>query len=200
MLFDRKYLTIPADEFQAEQAETLYRYALTDDKDTLAQPLFLPQLSTYILFAIPDNLLQLINKLIPMPQLQPIAVPLWRHTAQHRQAKAADTLYAYTYDGNLEIYAIKDNRLKFANRFPAAHPHDILYYILFVWEQLGMQHHIHQLHLLGTLPQEEWLTDRLRTFILHVTPHADQQLYQQSNTQPATTLPADILAAITTCE
>lgn len=194
VLLPTRYVTVPADDFVANDAEALYRYAISDDAEPLGAPLFLPELSTYVLFSVPQALDAVVRK-YGVPHYRPAATALWQYAQRQQAANTPPSLYAYAADESLELFAVNGNRLKFANRFAASHAHDVLYYILFVWEQLGLRHEKDRLRLLGMLPQEEWLTDRLRTFLLHVEPHAEAALCEACGTQTTANLPADLLAA-----
>lgn len=178
VLIDSPYILIPANEYDAQQAEQIYRYAVTDNNDPMAEPLYLHMLSTYVLFTVPKDISDVLQQHAPTVKYQPSAAPLWTHLRQQQTANSPVTLYAYLHDDSLEVFAFNGTRFRFANRFTAKHPNDILYYILFVWEQTGMNAEQDNLTLYGNIPQKEWLNDRLKTFLRHVHAHSDETLYQ----------------------
>ena len=60
--------------------------------------------------------------------------------------------------------------------FHTARAHDALYFILYVWKQLGFNHETDELHLVGAMPDEQWLAEHLHIYLQRVfviSPKAD---------------------------
>lgn len=67
-------------------------------------------------------------------------------------------------------------RFKFCNTFDVPHEQDALYYLLFVWRQLGMSVEKDELHLVGEVTEDGWLCSQLRQYlrrVVAVTPQTD---------------------------
>lgn len=58
----------------------------------------------------------------------------------------------------------------FANSFEYDKPDDILYYILYVWKQVGMDQEKDQLHMYGGASLRNSITATLRNYIQYISP------------------------------
>lgn len=108
---------------------------------------------------------------------QNVMIPVWKHLYnRYYQSSQRRKLFAYFHDKKVDICAFEQHRIRFANTFDASHAHDALYYILFVWKQLGMNQAEDSLHVIGSMPHEQWLRGRLATYlsnIYDINPNAD---------------------------
>ena len=68
----------------------------------------------------------------------------------------------------MSVFSFEQHRIHFANTFDAVHAHDALYYIMFVWKQLGFSQEEDVLYLLGTMPHADWLATRLKTYVRRI--------------------------------
>jgi hypothetical protein len=77
------------------------------------------------------------------------------------------------------------------------HAHDALYFLLYVWKQLMLQQETDELHLVGELPEQEWLMGELKKYVQKVyviNPSAE------FNRAPATKIkgmPFDLMTLLT---
>ena len=56
------------------------------------------------------------------------------------------------------------------------HGHDAAYFLLYVWNQLALNAEHDELHIVGDLPEAEWLVEELRKYVSKVyviNPQAD---------------------------
>ena len=58
----------------------------------------------------------------------------------------------------------------FVNTFEYDKPDDILYYILYVWKQVGMDQERDQLHIYGGVSLRNSITTTLRNYIQYISP------------------------------
>ena len=68
------------------------------------------------------------------------------------------------------------NRFKFCNSFDASRAHDSLYFLLYVWKQLQLEPEHDELHIVGDIPEQEWLVSELKNFLRNayvINPIAD---------------------------
>ena len=86
----------------------------------------------------------------------------------------------------LLLYCYDRNHLLLANSFECKQTADRIYYLLYIWKQLGFEQERDEMHLTGELSDKEALLSELRKFI--------RQVFIMN---PATNLD---LQAITTCE
>ena len=77
-------------------------------------------------------------------------------------------MYIHLRKEAVDIYAYERGRLIFANAFACKETNDRIYYILYIWKQLGMEQERDELHLTGELSDKEELLPELKKFIRQV--------------------------------
>ena len=95
-------------------------------------------------------------------------------------------MYAHLRKDAVDVYGYERGRLLLANSFECRSTPDRVYYLLYIWKQLGFEQERDELHLTGDLNDKELLLPELRKFI--------RQVFIMN---PATNLD---LQAITLCE
>ena len=71
----------------------------------------------------------------------------------------------YFHDKQLDIFSFQQNRFKFCNSFETSRANDSLYFLLYVWKQLNLQPEHDEMHLVGDIPEKDWLLDELRKYL-----------------------------------
>ena len=90
---------------------------------------------------------------------------MWRHLHQRSYTGVRGKLYGYFHDGRLEIFNYAQNRFKFYNAFDTSNARDALYFLLYVWQQLMLKAEQDELHIVGDIPEREWLLEELRRYV-----------------------------------
>ena len=102
--------------------------------------------------------------------------PVWRHLHQRSYTGTRHKLYGYFHEKRLDIFSFQQNRFKFCNTFEASRANDSLYFLLYVWKQLRLQPEYDELHIVGEIPEKEWLQAELKKFLQNayiINPSAD---------------------------
>lgn len=74
-------------------------------------------------------------------------------------------LYGYFHDKKVDIFAFTQNRFRFYNRYDTNNPQDAVYFLLYVWKQLGMDQQKDELYISGQLPEEQTLIENLQKYL-----------------------------------
>lgn len=165
VLIDAPALMVPVEQFSEREAETLYRHAFPKSEQTTVAYNVIPSLNAVALFGINKDLLLVINDNFSDVQLIHAVSPVWNYLHQRSFTGHRNKLYGYFHDGQLDIFSFQQNRFKFCNAFEASHAHDALYFLLYVWKQLNLQPEHDEMHLVGDIPDREWLLEELRKFL-----------------------------------
>ena len=193
VFIDSPILAIPAEEFREEELETLYRHAFTGhDSDAILYRVQ-PTLNMVAVFSINKDLKMVIEDHFEDVRFTPILQPVWSHLQQRSFTGVYRKLYAYFHEKRLEIFSFEKNRIKYFNSFAADHAKDALYFLLYVWKQLGLSQQQDELHLIGSIPDREWLIYNAKlyvrkTFVLN--PNAE---FNRSPITEIRDLPFDLL-------
>ena len=88
----------------------------------------------------------------------------------HTRSREHDTknLYAHFHGNRMEVFAFEKGKLLLTNTFPCKHTSDKVYYMLYIWQQLGFSQEKDQLWLAGNIEAQGELIPELNKFIRNV--------------------------------
>ena len=90
---------------------------------------------------------------------------VWTHLHRRSFTGSRRKLYAYFHDKRLEVFSFGKNRFKFSNAFDTNSSRDAMYFILYVWKQMGFDSVQDELHLSGDIPDKDWTKNALLEFV-----------------------------------
>ena len=178
VVLDTPSMLVPIEQFEEENINDLYTYTFAPSQEP-RKILFnvLPDLKAVCLFPINKDLYGVINDRYADVQFIHAMAPVWRHMHQRSFTGHFNKLYASFLGGRqLCLFAFKQNRFKFCNTFEASRANDSLYFLLYVWKQLRLQPEYDELHIVGEIPEKEWLQAELKKFLQNayiINPSAD---------------------------
>ena len=146
IMVDTPSLLVTIEQFDENDMEALFSYSYPpgQEKRVILYNV-LPDLKAVCVFAINKNLDTVIKDRFESGyNFVHALTPVWRQ------------LHQRSFTGH---------RNKFCNTFDAAHAHDALYYLMYVWKQLRLEPEHDELHILGNIPEEEWLLQELKRFL-----------------------------------
>lgn len=172
---------LPQEEFDTIDEdldiEAVYSSVMTGHKGEEKIVKQMSTLNAMGIFTINSDLHMVVTDNCPNVEVCNVMYPIWKHlynryyqSGQHRK------LFAYFHDKTVDVCQFERGRVRFANSFDATHAHDALYYILFVWKQLGMNQEEDDLFVIGDMPHEKWLRGRLQSYVTRlydINPSAD---------------------------
>lgn len=165
---DTPLLIVPIEEFREEDIETLYQHAFTGHDNDAILYRVQPSLNVVAIFSINKDLKLVIEDHFCNVRFTPILQPVWNYLHQRSFSGINRKLYAYCHDKKLDIFSFEKNRFKFFNSFDAPHSKDAMYFILYIWKQLGMDQQRDELILVGQIPDKEWLLYNSKLYIKKV--------------------------------
>ncbi|MBR1389185.1 MAG: DUF3822 family protein [Prevotella sp.] len=165
VLVDSKVLMMPVEQFQEGDIETLYRHSFPGSEQDAVVYNVLPDLNAVAVFAINKDLRMVIGDHFDDVRIIHVMAPVWRYLHQRSFAGHRNKLYGYFHDKQLDIFSFQQNRFKFCNSFDTSLAHDSLYFLLYVWKQLNLQPEHDEMHIVGEIPEREWLQQELRKYL-----------------------------------
>ena len=197
VLVDSKALIVPVERFEESDAETLYYHSYPQNqKDSIVYNV-LPDQNAVAIFCINKDLRMVINDHFDDVKIIHVMAPMWRYLHQRSFTGHRNKLYGYFHDKQVDIFSFQQNRFKFCNAFETSRAHDSLYFLLYVWKQLNLQPEHDEMHLVGDIPEKEWLMQELRQYVqkaYSINPTAE------FNRAPATQfnkMPFDLMTLLT---
>ncbi|MBQ7419277.1 MAG: DUF3822 family protein [Prevotella sp.] len=168
VMVDTPVLMIPLEIFHEEEERTLYLHSFHDyEKDEIAHTV-LPDLNCVAVFGINRDFKLVIDDHFEQVTFIAAIAPVWRYLHQRSYTGIREKLYAYFHERHMEVIAYGQNHFKFCNTFDVQDPHDALYYLLYIWKQIGLQAERDEIHLVGDIPDSDWLTEELKKYIKRV--------------------------------
>lgn len=170
----------PIDEYMDREnfdAKQLYNYSITGHDNDEVIVTVLPDLNTVALFSVNRDLKLVVDDRFADVRIQNIMQPVWAHLYRRSMLVGQrHKLYCYFHDDRVDIFSFMQRRFKYSNSFRVVHAHDALYFILYVWKQMGLDNEADELHITGKIVHEEWLMEKLKQFIrraYRINPTAD---------------------------
>lgn len=171
VMLDTPYVLLPLDDYDegdSQRNAIFYHHAITGHQNDVILTTVLPTLNAAVLFAINKDLKLVIDDHFPDVKFMPLSQPVWNHLHRRSFTGARRKLFGFFHDKRLEIFSYQQNRFRFCNSFEGTKAHDAAFFLLSVWQQLGMDQRKDEMHLVGTLPEREVILAELRRFVHNV--------------------------------
>ncbi|MBM0131141.1 DUF3822 family protein [Segatella copri] len=162
---DSPILLVPIEEFHEEDLPVLYQHAFTGHNGDVILHKVQPNLNVVAVFPINKDLKMVVEDNFKDVRFTPIMQPIWNYLHQRSFTGIHRKLYAYFHDKKVDIFCYEKNRFKFFNSFKADHAKDALYFILYVWKQVGMDQVQDELHVAGDVPDKDWFLYNAKIYI-----------------------------------
>lgn len=186
LMVDSRVLMVPVEQFRVVDAEVLYRHSFPRSEQQAVESNVLPDLNAVATFCVNKDLLTVVGDHFGDVSLIHLMAPVWRYLHQRSFTGRRSKLYGYFHDRQLDIFSFQQHRFKFCNAFDTSRAHDSLYFLLYVWKQLNLQPEYDEMHIVGDIPEREWLLQELRRYLQNaylINPSAE------FNRAPATQVP-----------
>ncbi len=167
LIADNRYTLIPLEFFEDEQAETVFYHNHTKRENETVQYNILPKSNVVVLFGIDKSVCAFLHEQYPDPKFFSQSSPLIEYFGEKSRTRNDRKLYAHLRREAIDVYAFEHGRLLLANTFACKETSDRLYYLLYIWKQLGFDQEHDELHLTGNLDDKEALLTELQKFIRH---------------------------------
>ena len=197
VLIDTPALLVPVEQFEEDAIVTIFNHSFPagEEQRTVLYNV-LPDLKCVCLFAVNRDLRGVLcDKFDDIVFIQAMT-PVWRYLHQRSFTGHRNKLYAYFHERHLDIFCFQQNRFKFCNTFEADHGNDALYFLMYVWKQLRLESEHDELHIVGDIPEEEWLHQELKQYVHNayiMNPAAD---FQQAPATKIANMPYDLMTFI----
>lgn len=169
VLLDTPVLLVPVEQSRDEDLAVLYGYSFekADTATTLIRKV-LPAQNAVVVFPINKDLKLVVEDHFSDVRYSPVCVSVWNYL-QQRGAQGLDRkLYGYFHDRRLDIFCFDKQRFRFSNSYEVTHGRDAIYFLLYVWQQLGFDVRRDELDLAGDVPDRDDTLSQLRRYVRKV--------------------------------
>ena len=190
---DTPKVIIPVDLFKENDAPELFSHSYSTIDNMVVKSNIVPDLNVATVFGLTKDLHTVINDRYPEATLFCASTPVWRYLFKRSFLGTKGKVYAYFHDQLLEVLNYGQNRFRYNNTFDISNAHDALYFILNVWKQLSMNQQQDELHLVGDIPEQEWLENELKGYIAKVYTIKPSSDFNRSPIAQIKSMPYDMM-------
>lgn len=165
VLTDSPVLMVPVDLFREDECGMLYAHSYPQKGNNAVLYNVLPELNAVAVFAVNKDLKLVVDDRYANVHFMCAMVPVWRYLHQRSFVGSRNKMFGYFHDRKVEVFSFCQNRFKYCNSFDAPHAHDALYYLLHVWRQLMLKPEYDEMHIVGDIPDQDWMLDELRRYL-----------------------------------
>lgn len=168
MTVSRQYTLVPREIFQEKKKELFLESAFIQPADRcLHQSL---NDGAEVVFGIDNEVYEFCSRSFIHPEFTHHIVPTLDFWAIQARNSLYSQMYVVLHDKMIDILCFERGGLSFVNSFAAEREEDILYYILYVWKQTGMDQQKDELHLFGESVLRNQIIRSLSLYIKEVRP------------------------------
>ena len=164
---NRQYTLIPENIFLEQKKEQLMAFVFSSPEEkTLYESL--DELDSKILFGIQPEVYDFFSRSLINPTFTHTITPLlnrWRNQSVIQYSKQ---LFVALHEDTMHAACFYRENLLFINSFQVDDTADMLYYILYVWKQTGMDQQKDKLTLLANNKITQTLKETLQTYLLQI--------------------------------
>lgn len=198
------FTTMPASEFQREQAEELYRFVFSKQESCHVSYNVLRRSGMAILFGVDKNIHQMLLDDFPRARFYASASTLVEYFSEQSLGGNGRRMYAYLHERQaarhlslqpreMSVYCFDQGKVLFANTYPVHAAADCQYYILAVWQQLGFDVCADTLCLVDDSDMGKIISQAISPYIQHIqTADRENDLEPQHYDRSRQSIPYDL--------
>ncbi|MDD4589225.1 MAG: DUF3822 family protein [Parabacteroides sp.] len=162
-----KYILMPAVAFRDDQKDKLLAFAFSAD---LGHGLYneLKDKETYLLFPLEEETYEFCSRSIINPVFFHYMTPQLNWWKKQSRNFLPRLLYVVLHSEWIDVACFCQGVLQFSNSFVHEQAEDILYYILYVWKQTGLNQETDRLRIYGEPTLRARVADALHQYIQYI--------------------------------
>ncbi len=162
-----QYTVVPKEIFEEERKKELLSFSFATPQGRCLHN-EIEALQAVLVFGMVEDVYAFCSRSLVAPRFVhhlSSLLPLWKKQSQTRLPKQ---LYVTLYPRRMDLACYAQGNLLFVNSFGYERPDDVLYYILYVWKQAGMDQQKDQLRLFGEMAVRTSVAETLRNYLQYV--------------------------------
>jgi hypothetical protein len=160
------FTLVPQAFYQNSSAEKYLGFNHDIEKGYLVEKTFFPKADAWCIFTVPDNLKEFLSLKFPRAAIKHNLFPLVeRSLKENRNYSERKQVHLNFFRSSFEVVAISGTKLLFCNQFNYSGDSDVLYYVLYVYDQLKLSQESTDLVIHGSFRQSEPLYQAFRQYV-----------------------------------
>lgn len=171
IVFDNRLATLVPNVLYKEEHPVLYlEKALNIPDEHVVLIDAISSIEAQNIYAIPEKVYQLFRDLHGSNTYYHLSTALVRSCQQYieQHTDAERVTFVNIHQNQIHILAFQQTQLLFYNTFDFQNSEDLVYYVLLVYEQLGLHNEKVPLYISGKIQEESKIYDRLHQYIRHL--------------------------------
>jgi hypothetical protein len=164
-----RFTTMPQSLFEDEQMEAVFAQNFAPSHNEIVLCNELGESDVVVVFGMDKHAHQWLTERFPDARFFAAVSPLIEHFARLSRQAGGRWLYAHLREQQIEVMAYDHGEPLLLNAFACRLTADRVYYLLYIWKQLGMDAEHDTLHLTGEIREREELLAELRKYVRQVT-------------------------------
>lgn len=164
-----QYTLVPSEVFEEKQKEALLSFTFSIPEERCLNNTLKDEQSELV-FGIDEEVYEFCSRSLINPHIVHYMTPsleLWKKQSRARLPKQ---LYVVLHRRMIDVVCYAQGTLLFVNTFGYEQTDDMLYYILYVWKQIGLDQQKDQLRVFGEASLRSRLTNTLRNYLQYIDP------------------------------
>ena len=168
LMADKRFTHVPTDFFEEEQAGILFYHNHSPKENEIVLHNVLSRSNVTVIFGMDRSAYLFLKEQYPEARFYSQASPLNEYFSTKSRLGNSKKMYVSLRKNAMDLFCYERGHLLLANSFECGQTADRIYYLLYIWKQLGFDQERDELHLTGILADKENLVTELRKFILQV--------------------------------
>ena len=168
LLTGKPCIAVPAELFDEERAESFYYACMPKITNERVLCHVMTSNDIVLLYGIDRTFCQLLLEYFPGAHIQVSSVSVMEYLHKRSRTSKGHKLYAHFHARQMDVYAFDGENFLLHNAFRCTQSNDVLYYLLYIWQQLGFDQTKDELYLVGRIPEQEHTLKELQRFVAQV--------------------------------
>jgi hypothetical protein len=183
---------VPALLFDPEAREQYLKFNFTPNQDDLILSDHLMPLDAYQVFTVPERMMEAAKHIFPKSKIVHFSSLLIESVwISYKNRINSPHVFLHLREQLVDIMIFDGRQMNYFNTFTFQSPEDVVYYLIFVMEQLNFNPEMIPLVLLGDVATGEGLSELLLRYVRHIETGRRNESYRYSyilNQVPSHTL------------
>ena len=163
-----RFTPVPFELFEDEQTENLFCHNFYKMDNEVILCNILGKSNIALLFGMDKHTCQLLEEQFPKARIFANVSPLIEDFSLKSREGNNRKLYAYFHPNKMNVFAFEKGKLLLVNTFHCKQTSDQVYYLLYVWQQLGLNQEKDQLYLAGKPENQDELLVECNKFLRQI--------------------------------
>lgn len=161
-------LMVPQEEYDEATVGQLFRHVFKGTERQTVLTSQLDALGTVAVFGVDRDLCTVVGDNFSKVSYMPLMRPVWENFLRRSFMGNRRKLFAYLHEHAMDVVSFRQGKVRFSNLYQVRHAADAAFFLLSIWQQLGMDAQTDEIHLAGTVEMMIELAAELRKFVANV--------------------------------